>query len=132
LAVKRRYRGRERSVLLLIVVIWGIAAAQAIEAYPTLVGIERVILWVWIVALCTALANTLTRNAAFAVALGISLVSVGSLVLFNVRRAADHLAKRQTGMWVFRRTISAARWRICAAIVATTGVTFLLDPSSVP
>jgi len=61
-------------VLLLIVVIWGIAAAQAIEAYPTLVGIERVILWVWIVALYTALANTLTRNAAFAVALGISLV----------------------------------------------------------
>jgi hypothetical protein len=119
-------------VLLLIVVIWGIAAAQAIEAYPTLAAIERVILWVWIAALCTALANTLTRNVAFAVALGLSLVTVGSLVLFNVRRAADHLAKRQTGMWVFRRTISAARWRIVAAIVATTGVTFLLDPSSVP
>jgi hypothetical protein len=31
-------------VLLLIAVIWGIAAAQAIEAYPTLVAIERVIL----------------------------------------------------------------------------------------
>jgi hypothetical protein len=119
-------------VLLLIVVIWGIAAARAIEAYPTLVVIERVILWGWIAALCAALANTLTRNVAFAVALGILLVAVGSLVLFNVRRAADHLAKHQTGMWVFRRTISAERWRIVAAIVATTGATFLFDPSSVP
>ncbi len=86
----------------------------------------------WIAAICMALANTLTRNPLFAAATGVVLMTVGFLVLFNVRSAADCLAERRIGIWVFKTKRSAAQWQRFAAIVAVAGLTFVLNPGAVP
>jgi hypothetical protein len=122
----------EALVVLLLAVILGVSAAKAIEVYPTLAVVERIVLWWWVGSYTLLVLSFVWRTPAFAVATAVSLAGLGLFVLLNVDEVADRLAMRETGLWVFRVRSSARTWRLSAAVTTLFAIAWALDPSQHP
>jgi hypothetical protein len=103
---------------LIVAVFFGAGVAKALEAYPSLAGVERVTLWWWLGTAALLFGTAAAKRPDLGIATAVSMAGLGLFMASNLHGVADRLSNRITGVWVFRTKLSARDWRINGVILA--------------